>query len=100
MLTTYSEFDKAVCAIFRDWVLIYVWHLWTDYLREDLKLIAERKLLRHKLIGVRRQVTLEITQTFLCLEVFEGKVTPECEALGLCANEVILSCLLDLQNAS
>jgi hypothetical protein len=72
---------------------MYVLHLWTDYLRQDLILMAERKLLRHKLIGVRRQVTLETTQTFLCLEIFEGKVTRECEALGLCANEVILSCL-------
>lgn len=81
------------CVIFRDRVLMYILHLWTDYLREDLKLMAERKLLRHKLTGVRRQVTLETTKTFLCLEMFEGKITPECEALGLCANEVILFCL-------
>lgn len=66
-------------------------HLWTEYLRRDAVLMAERKLLKHKLVGVREKVTLKSTQTVLCLEMVDGKVTAECEALGLGVVEVILS---------
>jgi hypothetical protein len=55
---------------------------WPDYLRNDAKLMKERKLLESKLLGARRRVSLYVSPLALCFDMENGVVTTECEALG------------------
>jgi len=55
---------------------------WLQYLTMDARLMAEKKLLRKKLAGARKQVVLQSSQLSLCFHLIDGAVTRECENLG------------------
>ena len=71
---------RVLRIIWRALSALVVEHFLQDYSRQ---LIVDHKLLKYKLTGHQRQVVLEMSPIFLHFDLVNGKVTEECDKLGL-----------------